>query len=110
MKEGMVTCGDANPKGNIAFYYKGSCGLQLSIKDAYRCTGCGGWFHRDCIFKHFEEEKDHSIVHNCLKEIEKISNDEGILHLCKKGLERKKSPSPPFAIGRGKFVIFRRVW
>lgn len=54
-----VKCGDANPKGNIALTYKGGCGKELDMKDAYRCTGCGGWFHKECLIKHFEMEKDH---------------------------------------------------
>jgi len=52
-------CGNANPKGNIALKYKGGCGKELDIKDAYRCVGCGGWFHKDCIIEHFKQEKSH---------------------------------------------------
>lgn len=55
----IVRCGDANPKGNIYMTFKGGCERNLNIADAYRCTGCGGWFHKDCILKHFEEEKSH---------------------------------------------------
>lgn len=55
----MFKCGDANPNGNVALTYKGGCMGKLDLKDAYRCTGCGGWFHKDCIFKHFELEKEH---------------------------------------------------
>lgn len=55
----IVTCGDANPGGNVALEYKGGCGEELEMKDAYRCAGCGGWFHLDCLKKHFELEKDH---------------------------------------------------
>ena len=54
-----VKCGNANPKGNIALKYKGGCGKELDIKDAYRCVGCGGWFHKDCIIEHFKQEKTH---------------------------------------------------
>lgn len=52
-------CGNANPKGNIALTYKGGCGKQIDIENAYRRTGCGGWFHKECILKHFKLEKDH---------------------------------------------------
>ncbi len=52
-------CGDANTNGNVYLTYKGGCRKPLHIQDAYRCTGCGGWFHKDCILKHFQEEKDH---------------------------------------------------
>lgn len=52
-------CGNANPNGNIALTYEGGCGKQINIEDAYRCTGCGGWFHKECIIKHFKKEKDH---------------------------------------------------
>lgn len=62
-------CGDANPNGNISFRFKGSCGKPVPFKDAYRCTGCGGFFHRDCIFEHFEKEEGHSVAHNALRKI-----------------------------------------
>ena len=75
-----VRCGDANPKGNIALTRKGGCGKELKIQDAYRCTGCGGWFHKECILKHFELEKEHDWGRkkerqNLLKEIEQIMMD-----------------------------------
>jgi hypothetical protein len=54
-----MKCGDANPKGNVALFYKGGCRKELKIEEAYRCTGCGGYFHKDCITKHFELEKKH---------------------------------------------------
>ena len=63
-----VECGNANPNGNIALKYKGGCGKELNIKDAYRCTGCGGWFHKECILKHFKEEQKHDVGRNNLKE------------------------------------------
>lgn len=67
-----VKCGDANPNGNIALNYKGGCGKELDMKDAYRCTGCGGWFHLDCILKHFKLEKEHDVGRNELKNLIKI--------------------------------------
>jgi len=42
-----IKCGDANPEGNIAMFFKGGCGKELDIMEAYRCTGCGGYFHLD---------------------------------------------------------------
>ena len=54
-----MKCGDANPNGNIALFYKGGCKKELKLKDAYRCVGCGGYFHKDCILEHFRQEKDH---------------------------------------------------
>lgn len=54
-----VKCGDANPKGNVSLTFKGGCGISLNKLESYRCTGCGGWFHKDCILKHFELEKEH---------------------------------------------------
>ena len=94
-----IICGDANPKGNVYLTAKGGCRKELDIKDAYRCTGCGVWFHRDCIFKHFEQEEGHSVAHNALAEIKKIVLEksevncgidilEPIFDLCKKGLDR----------------------
>ena len=62
-----IKCGDANPKGNVSFLYKGGCGKELNIKDAYRCTGCGGWFHKKCILKHFKLEKTHDFGRNSLR-------------------------------------------
>ena len=52
-----VLCGDANPKGNIELTRKGGCRKELDIKDAYRCTGCGSWFHKKCIIEHFKLEE-----------------------------------------------------
>jgi hypothetical protein len=56
---GEVECGCANPNGNVALTYLGGCGKSLKMKDAYRCGGCGGWFHKECLYKHFEQEKEH---------------------------------------------------
>ena len=64
-----VKCGYANPNGNVTFTFKGGCGKPVSLKDCYRCTGCGGRFHRNCIFDHFEKEKGHSRAHHALKKI-----------------------------------------
>ena len=72
-----VECGDANPNGNIALKYKGGCGKELNIKDAYRCVGCGGWFHKECILKHFKLEKKHDIGRH--EEREKIKQNIGLL-------------------------------
>lgn len=69
-----IICGDANQKGNIQITYKGGCRQEVDIKDAYRCVGCGGWFHLDCILKHFELEKDHDVARNTLVKLkEKLS-------------------------------------
>lgn len=54
-----VICGEANKGGNIMLTYKGGCRKKINIKDAYRCVGCGGWFCRECLIKHFKLEKDH---------------------------------------------------
>jgi len=67
---GKIRCGNANPKGNIELFYKGACKKELEIEDAYRCTGCGGWFHKDCILEHFKLEKKHDVGRN--EEIKKI--------------------------------------
>lgn len=94
-----VKCGDANPSGNVWVLFKGGCGKELDIKDAYRCTGCGGWFHLNCIFNHFEQEKDHDYSRNALKKIfdhitiattkGQIVNIHKILKLSISGLNRK---------------------
>jgi hypothetical protein len=54
-----MKCGNANSKGNISLFYLGSCKKELNIDDAYRCTGCDGWFHKECIKNHFKMEKKH---------------------------------------------------
>lgn len=92
-----VTCGDANPNGNITFRFRGSCGGTVSLEDAYRCTGCGGRFHRACIFKHFEQEKGCSVAHKALADIRKIVGSgsgplsaalaQDILDICMRGLD-----------------------
>jgi len=68
-----VICGDANPHGNIAMTSKGGCGKELDIRDAYRCTGCGVFFHLDCIYNHFEEEEGHDVARNALKKIKQVA-------------------------------------
>ncbi len=64
----IIQCGDANLNGNVDFSYKGACKKDLKIKDAYRCVGCGGWFHLDCIKKHFELEKGHDTYRQELRD------------------------------------------
>lgn len=54
-----IKCGDANPNGNIYAFYKGGCEKEINKIESYRCTGCGGWFHKECILKHFKLEKKH---------------------------------------------------
>jgi hypothetical protein len=90
-----IKCGDANPGGNVFMRFKGGCGEELDIRDAYRCTGCGGFFHLDCIFKHFELENKHDYAHNSLRRlakfIKKRLTDKDVasaLRLIKKGLDR----------------------
>lgn len=69
--------------------YKGGCQKELDIKDAYRCTGCGGWFHLECILKHFELEKDHDVSRYNLKKIKDYigDRDRNISDMCDAGLK-----------------------
>ena len=46
-----MKCGDANTNGNIELFYKGACKKVLKVKDSYRCIGCSGYFHLDCILQ-----------------------------------------------------------
>lgn len=85
-----MICGDANPKGNIALYYLGGCRRILRLKDSYRCVGCGGRFHLDCILKHFELEEGHDNARNALRKIKEITSDDQILALCEQGLVKNK--------------------
>lgn len=55
----FIKCGDANPNGNVFAFFKGGCKKMIDKLEAYRCTECGGWFHKECILKHFELEKEH---------------------------------------------------
>ena len=96
-----VKCGDANPNGNVWFKAKGGCMEELDIKDAYRCTGCGVFFHLDCIFEHFEQEEGHDYARNSLKNIRDLAvrslvkNDlrpmdvQKIISFADEGLDRK---------------------
>ena len=94
MRYAPTSCGDANPKGNVSFSFKGACGKRVALDDAYRCTGCGGWFHRDCIFNHFEEELSCSRAHNALKQIDdyavhlNLIDEAKVRELCRWGLDR----------------------
>lgn len=55
--EAELLCGNASD--NIYLTFKGGCRETVQLMDCYRCTGCGGRFHKDCILKHFELEKEH---------------------------------------------------
>lgn len=63
-------------KWDFVIYYKWACKKELDINEAYRCTWCWAYFHRDCIFNHFEQEEWHSISHNALYNISKITNND----------------------------------
>ena len=76
-----INCGDANPKGNIALTYKGGCGKNGLKTEMYRCTGCDGWFHKDCLIEHFKQEKLHDWGRKA--EREKIKKD--LLKIADKG-------------------------
>lgn len=93
-----IKCGDANPNGNVYFTAKGGCMKEVDLKDAYRCTGCGVFFHLDCIFNHFEMEAGHDYARNALAKIKRYTekdwlypgDEKGhILDICKEGLDRK---------------------
>lgn len=100
----MKRCGDANPNGGIQFFFKGGCKNHLKAKDSYKCLGCDGEFHRDCLFTHFELEENQDYSRYALKQIEKIIKEaqkkagpgarpialiSRIKKEVKKGLERK---------------------
>lgn len=87
-----IKCGDANPNGNISLFYKGGCKQELNIEEAYRCVGCGGWFHYECILSHFRLERGHD---NARYSLEKIKygltkknkyKESTIIKLCDDGL------------------------
>lgn len=94
-----IKCGDANPNGNVELFFRGGCKEEIKIEESYRCTGCGGFFHLECIFKHFELEKDHDYARNALRELkDKIEKDmnkcqrterRDLLEIIKKGLDKK---------------------
>lgn len=77
-------------KWDFVLWYRWWCKKELDIKDAYRCTWCWWYFHRDCIFEHFEKEEWHSISHNALHNITKITKNKKVLDLCKKWLSRER--------------------
>jgi len=90
MSKVLVKCGDANPKGNVMLTYKGGCTKELDVTEAYRCVGCGGWFHLDCILKHFQLEEGHDISRTALKKIRKLTRSKKIKNLCNEGLKPTK--------------------
>ena len=92
-----IKCGDANQNGNVAINYKGSCGKELKIEEAYRCVGCGGWFHLDCIYEHFKLEEGHDNCRYYLNKIAKHTTSKKIKKLCQLGLDNQK-PEPECGI------------
>jgi len=95
-----VKCGDANPRGNIEFTYKGGCKKELDTTETYRCVGCGGWFHKECIIKHFELEKDHDYGRNELKKeiIKELRN-----------LKRKSQETFDYQYREGMKILFNEL-
>ncbi len=90
MQNKKVTCGNANPKGNIQLTYKGGCLKEVNLEDSYRCVGCGGRFHLRCIQKHFKLEEGHDVSRTALKNIKKITKDRKIIDFCEEGLKPTK--------------------
>lgn len=100
-------CGQAG--SGISLLMKGACGKEVDIEEAFRCTGCGKWFHLDCIFSHFELEEEASRAHNALKKIKEYSHAvwcdsshskvreycRNVIEKCDKGLLRQE---PKFTI------------
>lgn len=86
-------CGQAGE--GIRLLMVGACGKPVSIEEAYRCIGCGKWFHLDCIFNHFEQEEGQDNARYYLKKIEERTKDNIVKRYCRLGLERKK-PSITF--------------
>jgi hypothetical protein len=74
-----MKCGDANPNGNISLFYKGGCKQEVDTSEAYRCTGCGGSFHKECALEHFKLEKEHDFGRN---ELKKEINDWVVANHC----------------------------
>lgn len=89
-----MKCGDANIGGNVALFYKGGCQKDVGIQEAYRCVGCGGYFHYECILKHFELEEGHDNARNALRKIkeviENVNGNKLIIRYCNEGLEPNK--------------------
>ena len=56
-QEKTILCGNASDSLYLTF--KGGCRKELTYREGYRCTGCGGRFHKDCILHHFKEEAGH---------------------------------------------------
>lgn len=81
-------CGQAG--NGIYLLMKGGCGEEVSIEDSYRCTGCGKWFHLDCILKHFELEEGHDNARYYLKKIQERTTDNMVKRYCRRGLEKQK--------------------
>ena len=81
-----MLCGDANPNGNVELFYKGASKKPLKLKDAYRCVGCVGRFHLECILNHFEKEKGHDQARYALMRIKKSTKDRKIIGMCDQGL------------------------
>lgn len=87
MTQTLIKCGNAGD--NVVLTFKGGCSHELTYEDAYRCTGCDGRFHKNCIIRHFELEKDH---------------DWGRLQE-RKAIEAKYGKRPVIPMGRGQPLL-----
>ena len=81
-------CGQAGI--GISLIMKGGCGKEVEMEKAFRCIGCGKWFHLECIYKHFELEEGQDNARYYLKKIQERTKDNMTKRYCKKGLERQK--------------------
>lgn len=52
-----ILCGNASDSLYLTF--KGGCRKELTHEECYRCTGCGGRFHKECALEHFKLEASH---------------------------------------------------
>lgn len=80
-----ILCGNAGD--NIYLTFKGGCRTTLTYKDCYRCTGCGGRFHKKCILEHFKFEEAHDWGRQEERDKQAKQHQAELLRACKEATE-----------------------
>lgn len=76
--------------GDIHLMVKGGCAKPVELEKAYRCVGCGQWFHLDCLYNHFEQEEGNDNARFHLKKI--LDYADAYLPIGNETMQKKHAP------------------
>lgn len=96
--------------GNVYLRFKGGCEKEDDVKNMYRCGGCGGWFHKECLYKHFESEKEHDYGRQQETEQLKRKFEQAVQEVGVRNFDRKSVISHIRVALFGTFQTVRTTW